>query len=179
MGFIASCNEVVGTSHDLSITYSFGYLPIRALSVWPTCRAGLERGSGGNLRIVIVPCHVTLTTQGVVTRDPSSPQTPMSRFRVTDGYTSQKGFAHLPKVGDSVPGISQPRGSLDSGSISSRFSGISSRRAAQLEEGDLITGTIDITHERAYMLPPIQDEDRADEKKALVCTRFSLVDDST
>ena len=98
----------------------------------------------------------------------------MSRSCVTKGYISLKGFAHLPKIGDSVPGEPQPRSSLDSGSVSSRFSGISSRRAAQLEEGDLITGTIDITHERAYMLPAIRDEDHTEEVKALVCTYFSL-----
>ena len=97
----------------------------------------------------------------------------MSRSRVTDGYISSKGFAHLPRIGDSVPGESQLRGSLDSGSVSSRFSGISSRRAAQLEEGDLITGTIDITHERAYMLA-ICDEDRTEERKALVRTYLFL-----
>lgn len=33
-----------------------------------------------------------------------------------------------------------------------------------------------LNDERAYMLPPIRDEDRAEEKKALVCTYFSLVD---
>jgi hypothetical protein len=103
----------------------------------------------------------------------------MSEARVTAGYISQKGFAHLPEIGDSIPRESQSRGSLDSRSTSARFSGISSRRAAQLEEGDLITGTIDITHERAYMLPTIRDEDRAEEKKALVCNYFSLVDDPT
>ena len=103
----------------------------------------------------------------------------MSEPRVTAGYISLKGFAHLPKIGDSVPGVSQPRSSLDSGSISSRFSGISSRRAAQLEEGDLITGTIDITHERAYMLPAIRDEDCAEERKALVWICLFLADNPT
>jgi len=97
----------------------------------------------------------------------------MSKFRITDSYVSQKEFARLPKIGDSAPQELQPRGSLDSGSISNRLSGISSQCAAQIEEGDLVSGTIDITHERAYMLPVILDEDRAEEKKALVRTYFS------
>jgi hypothetical protein len=92
----------------------------------------------------------------------------MSGSRITGGRISQKGFAHLPKIGDSVPGEPQPRGSLDLGSVSSCFSGISNGRAAQLEEGDLVTGMIDITHERAYMLPAIRGEDRVEDWSVLL-----------
>jgi len=100
----------------------------------------------------------------------------MSRFRTADKYISQKGFAHLPDVGDNIPGVSQPEGSLESGSTSSRVSGISNRRTSQLQEGDLITGTIDVTHERTHMLSMIRGEDREDEKKAMVCACLSPTD---
>jgi len=103
----------------------------------------------------------------------------MSRFRTRDNYVSQKGFANLPGVGGIVLGESQPRGSLESGSTSSRVSGVSSQRGSKLQEGDLITGTINLVHERAYMLPAIRDEGRAEEKKAMVCAYLSLADDPT
>lgn len=103
-----------------------------------------------------------------VTREskPSSPSTTMSRFR--DGLVSRKGFAPLPKIGDDVPGLVQPRGSLD-GSTSSCDSGISSRYIPLLEEGDLITGTVSITHDRICMLPAIRDGGHVAEERALVC----------
>lgn len=72
-----------------------------------------------------------------------------------------------------------PRDSLSLGSASSRFSGASARRrCTPLQEGDLITGTVDISHERAYMVSAIRSEaeDQKAEKKALVCTYFSLID---
>ena len=90
----------------------------------------------------------------------------MSRFR--DNNISQKGFAHLPSIGDLVEEVVQPRGSLDSGTLSSRVSGISSRRGAKLLEGDLITGTVNVVHDRAYMLPAIRDPNRATEKEEVV-----------
>jgi hypothetical protein len=95
----------------------------------------------------------------------------MSRFRTADDYVSRSGFAHLPAIGDTVPELLQPEGSV----TSSRVPGISARRASQLQEGDLVTGTIDITHERVYMLPMTR-EDHAEERKAMVCINLSLVD---
>jgi len=100
----------------------------------------------------------------------------MSRFRTADKYISHRGFAHLPDVGDNIPGVSQPEGSLESGSTSGRILGVSGRRVSQLQEGDLVTGTIDITHERVHMLSMIREEDRAEEKKAMVCVCSSLTD---
>jgi len=98
----------------------------------------------------------------------------MSRFRTADGYVSHKGFAHLPEVGDSISGEIQLGGSIGSGNASSRVSGISDRRISQIQEGDLVTGTINIAHERVHMLSTIQEEDRAEEKKAIVCVHLFL-----
>ena len=44
----------------------------------------------------------------------------------------------------------------------------SSHRGDSLREGDLITGFVDITNERVYMVPGIGSEDRAEEKKEMV-----------
>ena len=95
-----------------------------------------------------------------------------------DRHISQKGFARLPKVGV-VPSVPQLKGSLDlgSGDTTSHLSAMSSRRTSRIEEGDLITGTIDITHERAHMLSAIQDPNRTLEKSELVCAHLSLISD--
>lgn len=95
----------------------------------------------------------------------------MSRFRTADDYISRAGFAHLLAIGHIVPGPPQPKGSA----TSSRALVISTRRASELQ-GDLVTGTIDITYERAYMLSVIRDEDRVQGKKTMVCGYFSLSD---
>jgi hypothetical protein len=79
----------------------------------------------------------------------------LSGFRIVDGYISRKGFAHLPVVGDIDPGGTQFEGGLTSTRISP-------------PQGDLVMGTIDATHERAYMLPAIRDEDHTEEKRAVV-----------
>lgn len=71
-----------------------------------------------------------------------------SRFRTTDGYVSQKGLAYSPGIDDTVPAQFQPRGSLEPRSTSSCVPGVSSQCASQLQEGDRITGAIDIAHER-------------------------------
>ena len=96
----------------------------------------------------------------------------MSKFR--DGHVSQKGFVSLPKVGDAVPAISQPKGSLDFMSVSSHASS-TSRHRSMLPEGDLITGTISVSHERAHMLSAIQDSNHTAEKEDLVCTFLPLL----
>ena len=44
----------------------------------------------------------------------------------------------------------------------------SSHRGDSLREGDLITGIVDITNERVYMVPGIGSEDCAEEKKEMV-----------
>jgi hypothetical protein len=104
----------------------------------------------------------------IIPRHPLRSASIMSRFRTADDYISRSGFAHLPAIGDIVPELLQPEGSV----TSSRVPGISARRASQLQEGDLVTGTIDITHERVYMLP-VTREDHAEERKAMVCFNLS------
>lgn len=93
----------------------------------------------------------------------------MSKFRAVDVFISQKGFSYLPKIG-SIAGGPQPNGSFDSGSISSHAS---NRRGHQLQEGDLITGTIDVVHERAHMLSAIRDNKHTEEREGLVCAYSS------
>jgi hypothetical protein len=95
----------------------------------------------------------------------------MSRFPTAGDYISRVGFAHLPAVGDIVPRPPQLKGSVTSG----RAPGISTRRASQLQ-GDLVTGTIDITYERAYMLSVIRGEDRTEGTETMACGYFSLSD---
>jgi len=88
----------------------------------------------------------------------------MSRFRIADEYVSHcEEFARLPTAGGSIPGVSQPGSSLESGSTSSRVPGVSSRRVSQLQEGGLVTGTIDIAHERIHMLSMAREEDKGQE----------------
>ena len=99
----------------------------------------------------------------------------MSKFRTEDGRVLQEGFSSFPRVGNVVPGLAQSKGSLDE-STSTCVSEISSHRLSLLQEGDLITGMIDISQERVHMLPAIRDDDRAAEKQALVCLTSPLVD---
>lgn len=98
----------------------------------------------------------------------------MSNIRPSDNFISQKGFAHLPEVGNSVPAESQEKGSLELGSTTGRVSGVSVRRQSKLQEGDLITGTVDISHERAHMLSAMRDEKHEREKRFLVCVYLPL-----
>ena len=91
----------------------------------------------------------------------------MSKFRAEDGRVLQEGFLSLPKVDEVVSGSAQSKGRFD-GSTSSCVSELSSHRLSLLQDGDLITGTIDISQERLHMLPAIRDDDRAAEKQALV-----------
>lgn len=91
-------------------------------------------------------------------------------FRAADNYISQKGFAHLPKIGDNIPAVFQPEGSITPSRVSPTFG----QHASKLQEGDLVTGSIDIAHERVHMLPSIRDEGHAEQKKALVHTYPSL-----
>jgi len=94
----------------------------------------------------------------------------MSRFR--DNRLSQKGFAHLPAI-LGAPGFSQARGSLNASSTSSRVSGISAKQAARLQEGDLITGTINIAHKLVCMVPAVQSSKHTEEKTKVVCLFIS------
>ena len=90
----------------------------------------------------------------------------MSRFR--DDCLSQKRFVHLPTIGG-VPGFSQARGSLNTSSASSQVSSISTKQAAQLQEGDLITGTINIANKQVCMVPTVQGSEHTEEKTKAVC----------
>ena len=81
----------------------------------------------------------------------------------------RRGFHDSLKLA-TLPEETQIKGSLD-GDASSHVSAAFSRGDIRLEEGDLITGTIDISNERVYMVPPIQDSNRMDEKKALHCRK--------
>jgi hypothetical protein len=93
-------------------------------------------------------------------------------------YVSQVGFSRLPHLREDIPEVVQPRGSLQ-GSETSHASGASSRHVPHMQEGDLITGTIDLTHELAHMLPAIRDSSRAGEKEDMVCVHLSLDDNLT
>jgi len=53
------------------------------------------------------------------------------------------------------------------------------KRAASLKEGDLVTGTINVTNECAHMLPAIRNVDRIQEKKLLVRRYLPPVDHLT
>jgi hypothetical protein len=96
----------------------------------------------------------------------------MSRFRVEDKHVSQGRFATLPQIGN-APEISGRACSLEEGSVSSA-SGVSSKLRQILPEGDLVTGTVDVVHERAHMLAAVRGAEKAGEKAALVCACFSL-----
>ena len=65
----------------------------------------------------------------------------------------------LPKIG-TVQAVRQPRGSLDS---ASRHSAVSRNHDLQIEEGDLVTGIVDIAYERAYMMSAIRDSRRSED----------------
>lgn len=69
-------------------------------------------------------------------------------------------------MGDIVTEEPQTESRL-SGATSRRVSPIAGGHASKLQEGDLITRTIDITHERVYMVPPPQGENCAEEREAL------------
>ena len=90
-------------------------------------------------------------------------------------YVSQGGFSRLPYLREDIPEVVQPRGSLQ-GSETSGASGASSRHIPHMQEGDLITGTIDLTHELAHMLPVIRENSRTED---MVCARLSLDDNLT
>ena len=68
----------------------------------------------------------------------------------------------------------QLKGSLWSGHSTTHGSTKSAKRGIRLEEGDIITGVVDITHEHAHMIPAIRVDPR--EKEALVSTHLPLDD---
>ena len=89
----------------------------------------------------------------------------MSMPRSGDHFFSQKRFARLPKIG-AVQAVRQPRGSLDS---ASHHSAVSSNHDLRIEEGDLVTGIVDIAYERAHMMSAFRGQ-----SKPSACIRFSL-----
>jgi len=98
----------------------------------------------------------------------------MTYFNTNDKHISQSKFADIPSIGDIGKFIQAPC-SIESRSTSS-ISQIHSQHSESLQEGDLITGIIDITNECTYMVPTIQDASCSDEKEALVCAYAHLVD---
>jgi len=96
----------------------------------------------------------------------------MSIFQ--NNFVLQGQFTYLPSLGNNIPGEPQVQGSLDSRSASSHLSGSTLQHHFKLSEGDLITGTVDITHEHAHMLPVIQNTSCMEEKVAMVCVYLSL-----
>lgn len=100
----------------------------------------------------------------------------MSRFYTADSRCSQHAFAFLPKVREDTPGVPQLKGSLRLGSAPSHTTGVC---VSHLQEADLVTGAIDITHERVHMLPATRDDNRAGEKKDMVCAYLSPADNRT
>lgn len=91
------------------------------------------------------------------------------------GNMSQKRFASPLAIG-TIPGYRQPENSLDAPGTSSQVSGVSTARSDWLREGDLVTGIINVTHERAYMVSAIRNPERAEEKARLVCVNLSPAD---
>ena len=76
---------------------------------------------------------------------------PMSLIQ--GNHLSQGRFASLPEIGN-IPGFSQAKASLKA---SSTVSSISTKCDNRLQEGDLITGTINVAHERAHMVPAVRN----------------------
>jgi len=97
----------------------------------------------------------------------------MSYFR--DNRLLQKGFASLPNIGN-VLGFIQTRGSFDPPSTSGHLSSMAAiAHGVLLQEGDLITGTIDVAHEQAHMVPPIQNPKHEEEESKIVCPPILLL----
>lgn len=96
----------------------------------------------------------------------------MAYFRTSDQHASQTKFATIPPLHDDEGPFIQAVCSIEDGK-SSGMSEASTQRCISLREGDLITGIVDVTNERAHMVPEIRHKGRDDEKKALVraCVR--------
>jgi len=96
----------------------------------------------------------------------------MSYFRASDQHNSQAKFATIPPVEDGDIPFVQAVSSIGDGKTSTA-SEASTQCGISLREGDLITGLIDITNERAHMVPAIRRKDHENQKKDLVraCVR--------
>lgn len=106
--------------------------------------------------------------------DHSSEEGTQGRPLTKNRPLSQEVFVSLPVIG-SIPGYRQPKGSRDS--TTSRLSGASaSKRGELLREGDLVTGTINVVHERAHMVPTVRNPNRQGEKAEIVCVHSFLVE---
>jgi hypothetical protein len=88
----------------------------------------------------------------------------MARFCTDDQHISQDTFANIPAVYEGETTFIQAPRSTGGGSVRS-ISEASSQCGRSLREGDLITGIIDVTNERAHMIPA----NRAEEREELVC----------
>ena len=98
----------------------------------------------------------------------------MAFFRIADGHISQARFSRLPAVcGMEV--VDQTPCSLESRSEAS-VSRSPSRQGVSLDEGDLVTGIVNIADDRAHMVPLIEDEGRSRERKASVRANLHPVD---
>ena len=95
----------------------------------------------------------------------------MSRFNADTKQLSQKKFADLPRIGE-IPGFVQAPSSLEGGSASD-VSEISTNRGNSLQEGDLVTGTVDIANQRVHMVSPAHNAYHA---RKLVCTYQHIED---
>jgi len=96
----------------------------------------------------------------------------MALFRSFDRHYTEHKFALIPAVYDDENPFIQAACSIGDGRDSS-VSEASTKRGISLREGDLISGLIDITNERAHMVPEIRNKDREGDKKELVraCVR--------
>jgi hypothetical protein len=90
----------------------------------------------------------------------------MSSFHTQDKLISKKGFAGTLSARDVVVSVQSVSSTEDESTDDS--SKASSHRGDSLREGDLITGFVDITNKRVYMVPGVGSEDRAEEKKEMV-----------
>ena len=87
-------------------------------------------------------------------------------------HIPRKKFASISSVDDANTFIQAP--SIEDAASPGTISEVSSRLGDSLQEGDLITGIIDIANECAYMVPPVEGKGRNRENKAMVCARSHL-----
>jgi hypothetical protein len=92
----------------------------------------------------------------------------MLSFHTQDELISEKEFAGTPSAHDMIVSVQSVSSTQDRSTNGT--SKASSHRGDSLREGDLITGFVDITNERVYMVPGIGSEDRAGEKQEMVRT---------
>jgi len=91
----------------------------------------------------------------------------MSRFQIDQRHWTQLALANIPGI-DGLDHYLQPRATPEPCNMDGAIPGATVKRAASLNEGDLVTGFIDINNQRAHMVSAIRNEGHALEKNELV-----------